>query len=72
MPKERTRATFKIVLPGLLAGGLCGAAVGLGFVRPAWGIGAAILVAILIGLSVRRARRRFDANLAAASSPGDV
>jgi hypothetical protein len=61
MLKEGNRAVFKIVLPGLLAGGLCGAAVGLGFVQPAWGIGAAILVALVIALSVRRTRRRFNA-----------
>lgn len=72
MPKARTRATFSIVLPGLLAGGLCGAAVGLGVVQPIWGIGAAISIALVIALFVWRTRRRFEADVAASQSRGDA
>jgi uncharacterized membrane protein (UPF0136 family) len=60
MSKERTRATFRVVIPGLVAGGLCGAAVGLGLIGQAWGIAAAIGVALYIGLSVLRLRNRFN------------
>lgn len=59
MPKEQTRTIFKTVIPGLVAGGLCGAAVGLDLVRPGWGIAAAIGVALYIGISVLRIRQRF-------------
>jgi uncharacterized membrane protein (UPF0136 family) len=63
MSKERTRATFRVLIPGLVAGGLCGAAVGLGLIRQGWGIVAAIGVALYVGLSVLRIRRRFKSAL---------
>jgi hypothetical protein len=63
MSKERTRATFRVLIPGLVAGGLCGAAVGLGLISPGWGIVAAIGVALYVGLSVLRIRGRFKSAL---------
>jgi uncharacterized membrane protein YoaK (UPF0700 family) len=60
MSKERTRTIFRTVIAGLVAGGLCGAAVGLDLIGPAWGIAAAIGVALYIGISVLRIRQRFD------------
>jgi hypothetical protein len=59
MSKDLARASFRIVLPGLVAGGLCGAAVGLGYVAPAWGIAGAIVVALFVAVNVLRTRRRF-------------
>ena len=59
MSKERTRTILRSVIPGLAAGGLCGAAVGRDLVGPGWGIAAAIGVALYIGISVLRIRRRF-------------
>lgn len=58
MPRERTRAIFKVILPGLIAGGLCGAAVGLGLVERVWGIVAAIGLALFVGMCVLRVRHR--------------
>ena len=62
MSKERTRTIFRSVIPGLLAGGLCGAAVGLDLVAPAWGVAAAIGVGLYIGISVLRIRQRFKSS----------
>lgn len=53
-----TRMRFaKVVLPGLAAGGGCGAAVALGWVPPALGVGSAIVVAIAVGWAVHRIRK---------------
>jgi ABC-type uncharacterized transport system permease subunit len=51
------KAVFRIILPGLAAGGLCGAAVGLGLASPLVGVGAAVTVGIGIALLVARAKR---------------
>ncbi|VXB08651.1 hypothetical protein MASSI9I_100097 [Massilia sp. 9I] len=58
MLKTHTRSLFRLLIPGLLAGGLCGAAVGMGLVDPGVGIPAAVCVALIVGLSIRRLRRR--------------
>jgi len=59
MARELTRATLKIILPGLVAGGLCGAAVGLGVVPPIFGTAAAIGVGLAVGFMVVRKRRKY-------------
>lgn len=69
MKKELTRATFKVVLPGLIAGGVCGAAVGLGWVSQPLGIAAAIGVGLWVGVAVFQTRRRLKAKNIA-SEPG--
>jgi ABC-type uncharacterized transport system permease subunit len=51
------KAILRIVLPGLVAGGLCGAAVGFGLASPLVGVGAAVTVGICIALLVVRATR---------------
>lgn len=58
MPKARRRAVLKVVLLGLVAGGLCGAAVGFGLVTRGLGIAAAIGIAFFVGLSVYRVSAR--------------
>jgi hypothetical protein len=72
MSKTLARATFKIILPGLAAGGLCGAAAGAGMIDRSWAIALAIGVALVVGLSVLRIRRRFKAGIIAATAPGDT
>lgn len=57
--KERTRAVFGIVIPGLAAGGICGAAIAMGLVPAYIGIAAALGIAIYLFVSVLRIRRRF-------------
>ena len=50
------------ILLGLVAGGMCGAAVGLGMVSPFVGVGGAVVVAVAVGLLVARAKKRPVAN----------
>jgi len=59
MMKERTRAVFRRVIPCLVAGGICGAAIALGLVPNYVGIAAAVGIAMYLFLSVLRIRRRF-------------
>lgn len=68
MSKALTRSTFKVVLPGLVVGGLFGAAVGLGWFSPSLGIAGAVGVALFVGLSVLRIRRRIRKGVAASSA----
>ena len=72
MSKALTRATFKVVLPGLFVGGLFGAAVGLDWLGPGLGIGGAVGVALLVGLSVLRIRRRFNKGVEGSSASSDL
>ncbi|CAH0242578.1 hypothetical protein SRABI118_02756 [Massilia sp. Bi118] len=72
MSKTLARATFKVILPGLAAGGLCGAAAGAGLVDRGWAVAAAIGVALFTGLSVLRIRRRFKAGMTAAPAQSDI
>jgi len=58
MSKTLARATFKIILPGLVDRG--------------WAVAAAIGVALFVGLSVLRIRRRFKAGLGAAPAQSDI
>ncbi len=59
MSRALPRAVFTVVLPGLVAGGLCGAAVGIGLVPPVVGVACAVLCGLYIGYAVWRTRRRF-------------
>jgi hypothetical protein len=72
MSHERRRAAMKIVLPGLIAGGLCGAAVGFEVVSQPVGVAAAIVVGIVVGLWVLRSKRRFDLAHGAPPPGGDA
>jgi len=70
MTREITRATFKVVVPGLVAGGICGATVGLGYVAQPVGIALAIVVGVWVGFSVLWARRRVKTREGASSDCG--
>jgi hypothetical protein len=61
MSSERRRATMRIAFPGLIAGGLCGAAIGLDLVSQPVGIAAAIVVGVVVAVLVIRANSRFKA-----------
>jgi hypothetical protein len=61
MSNERRQAMIKIVFPGLVAGGLCGAAVGLDLVPQPFGIAAAIAVGVVVAVLLFRVNRRFKA-----------
>ncbi|WP_148590782.1 hypothetical protein [Aquisphaera giovannonii] len=50
------RRLARVIIPGLCAGGACGAGVGLGLYPPAVGIAGSVAVAVLVGLAVRRLR----------------
>ena len=50
--------TLRIVLLGLAAGSLCGAAVGLGYAPPLAGVAGAAAVGILVGALVARAKKK--------------
>ncbi len=50
------RRVAKIIVPGLCAGGACGAGVGLGLYPAVVGIAASLAVAALVGLTVYRLR----------------
>jgi hypothetical protein len=50
------RRIARLVIPGLCAGGACGAGIGLGLYPAAVGIAASIAVAALVGLGVYRSR----------------
>ena len=55
------KAMLRIVLLGLVAGGLCGAAVGLGYAPPLAGVASAVVVGVAVGALVARAKRRASA-----------
>lgn len=46
----------KIVIPGLIAGGVCGMGVGLGLYPPVVGIAGSIVIAVITGCLAFRAR----------------
>jgi outer membrane lipoprotein SlyB len=48
----------RIVLLGLVAGGLCGAAVGLGYASQLAGVAGAIVVGVAVATLVARAKKR--------------
>ena len=56
MAKQQVRAAMRMVLPGLVAGGLCGAAVGFRMVPPVVGIVGAALCGLFVGLGGWRIR----------------
>jgi outer membrane lipoprotein SlyB len=58
---EMNKVALRVVLLGLVAGGLCGAAVGLGYAPPFAGVAGAIVVAIAVGALVARAKKRASA-----------
>jgi outer membrane lipoprotein SlyB len=51
------KVVLRVVLLGLVAGGLCGAAVGLGYASPLAGVAGAVLVGIAVGALVARAKK---------------
>jgi hypothetical protein len=53
----KNRALFVTVM-GLVGGGACGAAVGLGWVSWPVGVGAACVLAVLVGWEIRQTRIR--------------
>lgn len=59
MHKRLARSLLKAILPGLAAGGLCGAAVAKGIMPPLAGVAAAVAIGIYIGFAVRHIRRSF-------------
>ncbi|AOS45769.1 hypothetical protein Verru16b_02857 [Lacunisphaera limnophila] len=52
------RAALRIVLPGLVLGGLCGAAVGFKLVPVFFGVTGAAAVGVTVGLLLYRARKK--------------
>jgi hypothetical protein len=54
MEFAKKRRLARTVLPGLLAGGLCGLGIGLELVPFPVGLAASVLVAAGVGLAVRR------------------
>jgi uncharacterized protein YcfJ len=53
---ELRKRVLRTVLLGLVAGGLCGAAVGLGLVPPLVGVAGAALAGGVVALRVAKAR----------------
>ena len=58
MSRELNRATARIIFPGLVAGGLAGAAIGFEQISQPVGVSLAILLGVLIGFSVLQARNK--------------
>ena len=56
MSRAARRRVAMVVVPGLFAGGMCGAGVGLGLYPAPAGIAGSIVVAALVGLAVHRLR----------------
>jgi hypothetical protein len=51
------KTVLRVILLGLVAGGICGGAVGFGYAPPLVGVGGAVLVGVMVGLLVARARK---------------
>jgi hypothetical protein len=57
MSRQPPQAALNVVLPGLVAGGLCGAAVAFSLVPPAIGVVSAVACGLYVGYGVWRIRR---------------